>query len=62
MSIPGAKDISIEFHTLSKTFGMAGSRCGFAVGNSKIIDTLRKIKTNLDYGLLLQVKLLSLQK
>jgi len=50
-SIPGAKDIAIEFHTTSKTFGMPGWRCGFAVGNRELIESLRKIKTNLDYGL-----------
>jgi len=49
-SIPGAKEIGIEFHTLSKTFGMAGWRVGFAVGNKDIIEALRKMKTNLDYG------------
>lgn len=50
LTIPGAKEVCIEFHTLSKTFGMAGWRVGFAVGNAKIIESLRKIKTNLDYG------------
>ncbi|MFA5839955.1 MAG: aminotransferase class I/II-fold pyridoxal phosphate-dependent enzyme [Candidatus Margulisiibacteriota bacterium] len=50
LSLPGAKDVCIEFHSLSKTFGMAGWRCGFAVGNSQFIGSLRKIKTNLDYG------------
>lgn len=50
LSIPGAKDVCIEFHSLSKTFGMAGWRLGFAVGNARIIESLRKIKTNLDYG------------
>jgi LL-diaminopimelate aminotransferase len=50
LSIPGAKDVCIEFHTLSKTFGMAGWRMGFAVGNAQIVESLRKIKTNLDYG------------
>ncbi|MDI6731388.1 MAG: aminotransferase class I/II-fold pyridoxal phosphate-dependent enzyme [Candidatus Margulisbacteria bacterium] len=50
LSVRGAKEICIEFHTLSKTFGMAGWRCGFAVGNSQLIESLRKIKTNLDYG------------
>jgi LL-diaminopimelate aminotransferase len=53
LSIPGAKDVTIEFHSLSKTFGMAGWRCGFAVGNHKIIDGLKAMKTNLDYGLFL---------
>ena len=51
LSIPGAKEVCIEFHTLSKTFGMAGWRVGFAVGNKKLIASLKKIKTNLDYGL-----------
>jgi LL-diaminopimelate aminotransferase len=50
LSIPGAKDVCIEFHTLSKTFGMAGWRSGFATGNAKLIESLRKIKTNIDYG------------
>jgi LL-diaminopimelate aminotransferase len=50
LSIPGAKDVCIEFHSLSKTFGMAGWRMGFAVGNSKLIESLRSMKTNLDYG------------
>ncbi|MBU0630261.1 MAG: LL-diaminopimelate aminotransferase [Candidatus Margulisbacteria bacterium] len=55
-SIPGAKDIAIEFHTTSKTFGMPGWRCGFAVGNRALIESLRKIKTNLDYGLFTAVQ------
>ena len=55
-SIPGAKDIAIEFHTTSKTFGMPGWRCGFAVGNRNLIESLRKIKTNLDYGLFTAVQ------
>ncbi|OGC32974.1 LL-diaminopimelate aminotransferase, partial [candidate division WOR-1 bacterium RIFOXYB2_FULL_48_7] len=54
--IPGAKDIAIEYHTMSKTFGMPGWRCGFAVGNRQIIEALRKIKTNLDYGLFTAVQ------
>lgn len=50
LSIPGAKEVCIEFHTLSKTFGMSGWRSGFAVGNAKLIASLRSMKTNLDYG------------
>ncbi|MFH1541605.1 MAG: aminotransferase class I/II-fold pyridoxal phosphate-dependent enzyme [bacterium] len=50
LSIPGAKDVCIEFHSLSKTFGMAGWRLGFAVGNHELITSLKNIKTNLDYG------------
>ncbi|MFA4858966.1 MAG: aminotransferase class I/II-fold pyridoxal phosphate-dependent enzyme [Candidatus Margulisiibacteriota bacterium] len=51
LEIKGAKDVCIEFHTCSKTFGMAGWRIGFAIGNQFLVETLRQIKTNLDYGL-----------
>ena len=51
LEIPGAKDFSVEFHTLSKTYNMAGWRVGFVVGNSEIIQGLRTLKTNLDYGI-----------
>lgn len=50
MQIPGAKDISIEFHSLSKTYCMTGWRIGFAVGNRDLIAGLGAIKTNLDSG------------
>lgn len=51
LEIPGAKEIGVEFHTLSKTYNMAGWRIGFVVGNSDIIQGLRTLKTNLDYGI-----------
>ncbi len=51
LEIPGAKEIGVEFHTLSKTYSMAGWRVGFVVGNSQIVQGLRTLKTNLDYGL-----------
>ena len=51
LEIPGAKDLGVEFHTLSKTYNMAGWRVGFVVGNSSIIQGLRTLKTNLDYGI-----------
>ena len=50
LSIPGAKEVCIEFHSLSKTFGMASWRLGFAVGNAALIESLCKMKTNMDYG------------
>jgi len=56
LSIPGAKDVCIEFQTTSKTFGMPGWRCGFAIGNRVLVESLRKIKTNLDYGLFTAVQ------
>jgi LL-diaminopimelate aminotransferase len=61
LTVPGAKDVAIEFHTLSKTFGMAGWRCGFAVGNKKYVESLRKIKTNLDYGLFAAVQIAAIK-
>lgn len=51
LEIPGAKDIGVEFHTLSKTYNMAGWRVGFVVGNQHVIQGLRTLKTNLDYGI-----------
>jgi len=50
MQIPGAKDVGIEFHSLSKTYNMTGWRIGFAVGNSQVLAGLGKVKTNLDSG------------
>jgi LL-diaminopimelate aminotransferase len=51
LEIAGGKDTGVEFHTMSKTYNMAGWRVGFAVGNRHIIQGLRTLKTNLDYGL-----------
>lgn len=50
LEIDGAKEVGIEFHSLSKTFSMTGWRIGFAVGNKKAIAGLGKIKTNIDSG------------
>ncbi len=49
--IEGAKEVGIEFHSLSKTFNMTGWRIGFAVGNARIISGLGRVKTNIDSGL-----------
>lgn len=49
-NVPGAKDVSVEFHSFSKSFNMAGCRIGFAVGNQDVIKALYSLKTNLDYG------------
>ena len=50
MEIKRAKEVAIEFHSLSKTFNMTGWRIGFAVGNRAIIETLNEVKTNIDSG------------
>lgn len=46
----GAKDVGIEFHSVSKTYNLAGARLGFVVGNSQVIGTLSRLKSNIDYG------------
>lgn len=51
LQLPGAKDIGVEFHSLSKTYNMTGWRVGFACGNAKIIAALGQLKTNLDSGI-----------
>ncbi len=51
LEIPGAKDIAVEFFTLSKSYNMPGWRVGFAVGNQKMIYALSRIKSYLDYGM-----------
>lgn len=50
LQVPGAKDIAVEFTSLSKTYSMPGWRIGFAAGNAKIISALARIKSYLDYG------------
>lgn len=50
LEIPGAMDVAIEFHSLSKTFNMTGWRVGFAVGNPDLVAGLLKYKTNVDSG------------
>jgi LL-diaminopimelate aminotransferase len=50
MSIPGAKEVGIEFNSLSKTFNMAGCRIGYVVGNEQALEILAALKSNIDYG------------
>ncbi len=50
LEVPGAKDVAIEFNSLSKSFNMTGWRIGMAVGNPTLIDALRRVKSNLDSG------------
>jgi alanine-synthesizing transaminase len=51
MQVPGAKDVGVEFFTLSKSYSMPGWRVGFCVGNTKMVGALQKIKSYLDYGI-----------
>jgi LL-diaminopimelate aminotransferase len=50
LEVDGAKEVGIEFHSLSKTFNMTGWRIGFAVGREEIVSGLGKVKTNVDSG------------
>jgi LL-diaminopimelate aminotransferase len=50
LEMEGAKEVGIEFHSLSKTFNMTGWRIGFAVGNSEVVSALGRLKTNIDSG------------
>ncbi len=50
MQVPGAKDVAVEFTSMSKTYSMAGWRMGFAVGNKALIGALTRVKSYLDYG------------
>jgi len=50
LQVPGAKEVAVEFFTLSKSYNMPGWRIGFCVGNETLIGALAKIKSYLDYG------------
>ena len=50
LQVPGAKDVSIEFHSFSKTFNMTGWRLGFAIGGAPLIAALGQVKSNTDSG------------
>ncbi|MBS4075655.1 LL-diaminopimelate aminotransferase [Ameyamaea chiangmaiensis] len=50
LAVPGAKDVAVEFTSMSKTYSMAGWRMGFAAGNPRLITALTRIKSYLDYG------------
>ncbi|MBF0612428.1 MAG: alanine transaminase [Magnetococcales bacterium] len=51
LQVPGAKDVAVEFYTVSKTYNMPGWRVGFAVGNKQLVYALTRMKSYLDYGL-----------
>jgi alanine-synthesizing transaminase len=50
LEVPGARDIAVEFSSLSKTYSMPGWRIGFAAGNARLVAALARIKSYLDYG------------
>ena len=50
LAVPGAKEVAVEFTSMSKTYSMAGWRIGFAAGNERLIAALARVKSYLDYG------------
>jgi alanine-synthesizing transaminase len=60
LQIPGAKEIGVEFFSLSKSYSMPGWRVGFCVGNPEIVAALRRIKSYLDYGMFQPIQIASI--
>ncbi len=60
LQVPGAKDVGVEFFSLSKSYSMPGWRVGFAVGNEKMIGALSRIKSYFDYGVFQPIQIASI--
>ncbi|WP_077612054.1 aminotransferase class I/II-fold pyridoxal phosphate-dependent enzyme [Clostridium sp. Marseille-P2415] len=56
LKFPGAKEVGVEFNSLSKTYGLAGARIGFCVGNKEVVGKLKTLKSNMDYGMFLPIQ------
>jgi LL-diaminopimelate aminotransferase len=56
LSYPGARDVGVEFNSLSKTYGLAGARVGFCVGNREMVSRLKVLKSNMDYGMFIPIQ------
>ena len=59
--VPGARDVAIEFHSLSKTCNMTGWRIGFAVGRAELISALLRVKSNVDSGVFTAVQVTAIE-
>jgi alanine-synthesizing transaminase len=60
LQIPGAKEIGVEFFSLSKSYSMPGWRVGFCVGNPTVVGALRRLKSYLDYGIFQPIQIASI--
>ena len=60
LQAPGAKDVGVEFYSLTKSYSMAGWRVGFCVGNKEVVGALIKIKSYLDYGMFQPIQIASI--
>ena len=56
LRFPGAREVGVEFNSLSKTYGLAGARVGFCVGNEEVVSHLKTLKSNMDYGMFLPIQ------
>lgn len=56
LQFPGAREVGVEFNSLSKTYGLAGARVGFCVGNAEVVSNLKTLKSNMDYGMFLPIQ------
>jgi len=56
LSFPGAKEVGVEFNSLSKTYGLAGARIGFCLGNQEVVEKIKTLKSNMDYGMFLPIQ------
>ena len=56
LSIPGAKEVCVEFYSLSKSFNYTGARMGFLVGNREVVQNFKKLRSQIDYGTFLPVQ------
>lgn len=61
LSIPGAKEVGVEFNSLSKTYNLTGARISFVVGNREIIQNFSKVRSQIDYGIFLPVQLAAIE-
>ena len=60
LQVKGAKDVGVEFFSLSKSYSMPGWRVGFCVGNKEVVGALRRIKSYLDYGIFQPIQIASI--
>jgi len=60
LQVPGAKDVAVEFYSLSKTYNMPGWRVGFMVGNPILVSALQRMKSYLDYGMFTPIQVASI--
>jgi LL-diaminopimelate aminotransferase len=61
LSIPGAKDVGVEFNSLSKTYDLTGARISFVLGNREIISAFSKVRSQIDYGIFLPIQLAAVE-